>query len=90
MSPENVWNGRLDSSTMRVTYDAEVDSAYIYLGELAADVVRQYPAPDSEAFMINLDFDAAGRLLGLEIIGASAKLPVGFLERFANRTVEPT
>jgi uncharacterized protein YuzE len=76
---------------MRVTYDAEADSAYIYLGELAADVAATVPGwPDSEAFMINLDFDAAGRLLGLEIIDASAKLPVGFLERFANRTVEPT
>ena len=76
---------------MRITYDDEVDAAYIYLTEIeAGGVATTVPGwPNTEAFMVNLDFDAAGRLVGIEVIGASAKLPPEFLDRFANRRAEP-
>ncbi len=39
--------------------------------------------------MINLDFDAEDRLLGIEVIGASEALPAELLDRFANRNLNP-
>jgi uncharacterized protein YuzE len=32
--------------------------------------------------MINLDFDREGRLLGIEVMEASSKLPTDFFSRF--------
>jgi len=77
---------------VRVTYDSDSDAAYIYLTEVATrGVVTTVPGlPDSEAFMVNLDFDTDGRLIGVEVMDASAKLPPEFLSRFGNRSVEPT
>lgn len=76
---------------MRITYDGEVDAAYIYLREIGAgDVATTVPGwPGTEAFMVNLDFDSDGRLLGIEVMDASTKLPPEFLARFGNRSVEP-
>jgi len=60
----------------RVTFDAEADAAYVPLartrpGDATVQVfVRGVPGPAD----IVLDFDAAGRLLGVEVIGASAIL----------------
>jgi uncharacterized protein YuzE len=69
---------------VRVEYDQEVDAAYIYLAEIEPGrVATTVPGwPGTEAFMINLDFDQEGRLLGIEVMGASSKLPTEFLSRF--------
>jgi uncharacterized protein YuzE len=77
---------------VKVEYDEDVDAAYIYLTDIAAGgVATTVPCwPDSEAFTVNLDFDGDGRLIGIEVMEASAKLPPEFLTRFANRTVEPS
>ncbi len=62
---------------MRVTYDADADAAYLYavesigFGEVARTVVCDIPL---DRAAINLDFDSAGRLLGVEILGASRVL----------------
>jgi len=59
---------------MRVTYDADVDAAYIYfVGEIpAGGVARTVPVDPREIDgMINLDFDVEGRLVGLEVLDAS-------------------
>lgn len=61
---------------MEIAYDAEVDAAYLPLTDIApGEAVRQVfvqdvPAPAD----IILDFNADGRLLGIEIIGAMAVL----------------
>lgn len=54
---------------MKLEYDKQVDAAYIYI---------EYPIKDGEAKKtielnnnIILDFDAKGRLLGIEILNAS-------------------
>ncbi|HEY3051146.1 MAG TPA: DUF2283 domain-containing protein [Gaiellaceae bacterium] len=75
---------------MRITYDASVDAAYIYFVEIeTGGVSTTVPGdPASEAFGVNLDFDRNGRLLGVDIEGASSRLPTAFLERFANRSVD--
>ncbi|MFF3884048.1 DUF2283 domain-containing protein [Streptomyces sp. NPDC001914] len=52
---------------MRVTYDAKAGMAYIYLVDAVApgEAVRQAIAGDDMAAV--LDFDANGRLLGVEL-----------------------
>lgn len=63
---------------MRVTYDPDVDAAYVQLADEigVGGVAFTYPC-DVVAVggMVNLDFDGDGRLVGLEILGAKAKLP---------------
>jgi len=58
---------------MRMTYDASVDAAYIYFVDRIADgaVSETYPCElRGDKGAINLDFDASGRLLGIEVLGA--------------------
>jgi len=70
---------------MKITYDKEVDAAYIYL-KSNADVFpgwvsKTYPCDPNEVNgMINLDFDAEGLLGGIEILDASKKLPKDILD----------
>ncbi|MBI3694243.1 MAG: DUF2283 domain-containing protein [Acidobacteria bacterium] len=69
---------------MRITYDPSVDAAYIYLSSKIARgaVARTYPCDPSEVKAeINLDFDASGRLIGIEVLEASRKLPADLLKQ---------
>lgn len=65
-------------SIMRITYDGNADAAYIYLidrigqGEVAKTSVAGHGSPALNS--INLDFDADGRLLGIEVLGAGRAL----------------
>ncbi|MEI5033426.1 DUF2283 domain-containing protein [Streptomyces sp. S1A(2023)] len=63
---------------MYIEYDRENDLAYVSLVEHIADgaAVRQVTVetPGGGADL-NLDFDEAGRLLGIEVVGAQAGLP---------------
>jgi uncharacterized protein YuzE len=71
---------------MRVTYDPSVDAAYMQLvDEIAAGgVAHTYPCdPREVGGTINLDFDAAGRLVGVEVLDASKLLPPEVLESAA-------
>ncbi|MCW5695958.1 MAG: DUF2283 domain-containing protein [Bauldia sp.] len=56
---------------MKTHYDADADALYIRLS----------PVPISEteevAPGVMLDFDAAGHLIGIEVLGASRRLPEG-------------
>ncbi|MFJ4720400.1 DUF2283 domain-containing protein [Streptomyces luteogriseus] len=69
---------------MHIDHDREHDTAYVSLVAHIADgaAVRQIPVDgvgaDAEVF---LDVDASGRLLGIEVIGASGALPVEVLEQ---------
>jgi len=70
---------------MRVTYSASADAAYIYVVEEIADgEARITVSPDGLAAVVILDFDAGGRLLGIEVLGASHRLPADLL-----RSAEP-
>jgi uncharacterized protein YuzE len=63
---------------MRIKYDRSVDAAYIYLRDMipAGAVKMTYSCDPAEVKAeINLDFDDAGRLIGIEILEASLKLP---------------
>jgi uncharacterized protein YuzE len=52
---------------MKIEYDREVDALYIRIQE--KDVVRTQEVSDG----VNLDFDSEGRLIGLEVLGASKR-----------------
>ncbi|MGW7535766.1 DUF2283 domain-containing protein [Amycolatopsis sp. NPDC054798] len=65
---------------VRVTYDRAADAAYIYfVAPGDSDATRSahmYPCdPVAVGGMINLDFGDDGRLLGVEVLAASSKLP---------------
>lgn len=72
-----------------VTYDRSVDAAYIYLCDISnggvavshtvdlSGVVDILHVPDGN---INLDFDSGGRLVGIEVLAASTKLPMELLK----------
>jgi uncharacterized protein YuzE len=52
---------------MKIDYDKEVDALYIRIQE--KDVARTQEVSDG----MNLDFDVEGRLIGLEVLGASRR-----------------
>lgn len=62
---------------MRVTFDKASDAAYIYLREIEPGGAKHQCAVEcNEATgMIVLDLDTDGRLIGIEVIGATAGLP---------------
>ena len=62
---------------MHIEYDKKADAAYIYLVDIPPGGVKTtYPCDPKEINgMINLDFDEEGRLLGIEVMDASKKLP---------------
>ena len=74
---------------MRVTLDEEADAAYIYLVEDSLKPVTTVPVAMESPWMINLDFDADGRMVGIEVLDARRLLPGEFLARFANRSAIP-
>ncbi|WP_458247077.1 DUF2283 domain-containing protein [Streptomyces sp. MAI_2237] len=72
---------------IEVTYDRAVNAAYLYLTEPHGreTSARMYACdPVGVDGMINLDFDEQGRLIGIEVLAASSKLPE-YLLRSAER-----
>ncbi len=67
---------------MNVTYDADIDSAYIELVPVhAGDAARTYACdPEEVRGQIQLDFDESGRLIGIEVLDASHLLPKALLK----------
>lgn len=67
---------------MKVRYDPEADAAYIQLANVieVQGVAKTYLCDPAEAGMINLDFDRDGRLIGIEVMDASKRLPEEVLE----------
>jgi len=72
---------------MRITYSKSADAAYVYLiDEIKKGEVKTiYPCdPSKEEGVngeINLDFDKEDKLLGIEILDASRKLPQEVLDK---------
>jgi uncharacterized protein YuzE len=63
---------------MRVTYDAEVDAAYIYLVDTpppGSAVTTLSLDPAEVNGEVNIDLDSAGRIIGIEVLDASRLLP---------------
>lgn len=66
---------------MRVTFDRSANAAYIYLSDaVPGDAVRQHVVDESHTRgQIVLDFDARGRLIGLDVLDATQALPEDLL-----------
>jgi len=58
---------------MKMSYDKEIDAAYIYLKDkiLAGEVAETVSLAEN----INLDYDKSKKLIGIEILSASKVLP---------------
>jgi len=56
---------------MKITYDSEGDSAYIYLKEITKGEVKQTISLNES---INIDLDDKGAILGIEILDASKNI----------------
>jgi uncharacterized protein YuzE len=72
-----------DVHPVYITLDKAVDAAYISLaGKQQAGASKTMYAcdPAKVGGMINLDFDDAGRLIGIEVLGAANKLPAALLD----------
>jgi uncharacterized protein YuzE len=68
---------------MQITYDKEADAVYIYLVEIGPGEVKKTYCCDRQQVggLINLDFDRSNRLIGIEVLNASSKLPERFFEQ---------
>ena len=74
---------------MRVTYDAEVDAAYIYLESApqpGSAVTTLSLDPREVNGEVNIDLDVEGRIIGIEVIDASRLLPAGFMQAHVSGT----
>ncbi|TYK51119.1 DUF2283 domain-containing protein [Actinomadura decatromicini] len=64
---------------VKVTYDQQANAAYIYLldpTQAGTKSAHMYACdPVDVDGVINLDFDAEGRVIGIEILDARSKLP---------------
>ncbi len=72
----------------KVTYDKSVDAAYIYFKDIPPGGVAYVYSCDEDKVgeMINLDFDKDGILLGIEVLGASKKLPAEVLNSASGKS----
>jgi uncharacterized protein YuzE len=72
---------------IKVTYDESANAAYIYLQPGGTRVASMYACDPIEVDgMVNLDFDLAGRLVGIEVLDARAKLVPELLAAAENIT----
>ncbi len=73
---------------MKISYDASVDAAYMSFAKADEASVFGFTYccnPAEVEGEINLDFDASGRLIGLEILQASKKLPISLFTELQAR-----
>lgn len=66
--------GQWGGGAMKVTYDAQVDAAYIYLTKKVSEPETRQVDDD-----IALDFDEQGRLVGIEVLAASKRLDLTYV-----------
>jgi uncharacterized protein YuzE len=69
-----------------ITYDAEADAAYVYVtnvgkGEVADSIPIEDEDEDFPGGELIVDLDKDGRVLGIEVLGASRMLPTKLLDR---------
>jgi uncharacterized protein YuzE len=62
---------------MRIEYDKDADSVYIYFKDIKeGEVVQTISLNDS----VNIDLDADGKTSGIEILDASKNLPANAIK----------
>ncbi|MEO9325363.1 DUF2283 domain-containing protein [Nocardioides sp. C4-1] len=79
----------IQNVTVRITYDSVANAAYVYLTDsIAPGQVATTQDADIRLDMasINVDFDADGRVLGIEVLGADRILRPETVEAAENIT----
>ena len=66
---------------MKLTYDPAADAAYLYFKPIAMGEAAKTIVGEGDAEGVNLDFDAEGRLIGIEVLDARTRLPGEALRR---------
>lgn len=69
---------------MRITYDARVDAAYIYLTDTMGDLETV-----AHACVVMLDFTEQERLAGIEVLDASIRLDLPYLRPYIDKLDGP-
>lgn len=64
----------------RITYDRSANAAYIYLNDTQVAFTYTCDPVELKGEMVNLDFDAEGHLIGIEVLNASKLIPKALLE----------
>jgi uncharacterized protein YuzE len=70
----------------RMTFDPTVNAAYIQLADrIDTGGVAKMVAVDPIDIggMVNIDLDDEGRIIGIEVLGATTLLPTTVMERFS-------
>ena len=57
---------------MKITFDADADAAYLYFKEIANGEVQNTISLNES---VNIDLDAQGKVIGIEILDATKNLP---------------
>jgi uncharacterized protein YuzE len=68
---------------MRIEFDRSVDAAYIYVQDGDTRVDETQEVRDG----VVADFDAEGKLVGIEVLNASKNLPAGVVEQSSKDTL---
>jgi uncharacterized protein YuzE len=66
---------------IRVTYSTATDAAYIYLVPIGPGESKDMDVGVDRNMNVNLDYNAEGRLIGIEVLGASGTLPTRYSPR---------
>ena len=73
------------------TYDSHADAAYLYLEHpIPPGAAEKVATFDTDQGMFNLDFNADGQILGLEILGARKHLPPALLRAILDHNPDQT
>ena len=67
------------TKSFRITYDPEIDAAYIYLQPIAAGGVSHTILVDVPNGSVHLDIDRKGMVVGIEVLSARTVLPESLL-----------
>lgn len=62
----------------KITYDSQVDAAYVYLVQIHPGGVEKTVQATSDVL---LDFNKYGQLIGIEVLNASKTLPEELLKK---------
>lgn len=66
---------------MKLQYDKKVDALYIRLNN------KRYVESDEVSEGVIFDYDAKGKIIGIEILDASEKLPKDFSSDFIKKKI---
>jgi uncharacterized protein YuzE len=59
---------------IRVTYSTATDAAYIYLVPIGPGESKDMDVGVDRNMNVNLDYNAEGRLIGIEVLGAAEQI----------------